>query len=58
MMMQKTDKLTINEYLSTYSRKRNLDNAFITWCRKKNANNPQKSLDSWNNLLKEFLNEV
>lgn len=51
-------KFTVTEYLCTYSKKRNLDNAFIIWCRKKDNSNPAKTIEEWDLIIKEFLNEV
>lgn len=50
--------MTINEFLSKYSRKRSIDNVFIKWFLKKDSSNPKKTVDEWMNLLDTFLRET
>jgi hypothetical protein len=52
------NKITIDQYLSNYSTRRNLDSTFIKWFRKIDSTNPYKTIEEWNELNNKFLNEV
>lgn len=50
--------MTINQYLSLHSRKRNLDKVFIKWFMIRDNSNPEKTKGEWDSLLNEFFTEV
>jgi N-dimethylarginine dimethylaminohydrolase len=52
--MKKEIVLNINEFLSSYSQNRNLDDAFKNWFRKKDPRNPKKTVEEWKQLFSEF----
>jgi hypothetical protein len=47
-------KLSINEFLSAYSQKRNLDDVFRKWFFQRDKSNPKKTIAEWQGLLAEF----
>ena len=49
--------IVINEYLSSYSTNRNVDNVFKEWMRHKDSSNPKKLKEEWDALYQIFLNE-
>jgi hypothetical protein len=50
--------MTLNEYLSNFSKNRNLDKIIISWYRKKNQFNPSCKKEFWDKTIKEFNEEV
>ena len=46
--------LTINEFLSVHSRKRNLDDVFRKWFYRIDQTNPKKTVQEWQKLLSDF----
>lgn len=52
------NKMNINEYLSNYSKKRNLDSIFINWFHAKDSSNPRKTKSEWDYLLQLFYKET
>lgn len=48
------DTMTLNAYLSTYSRNRNLDSTIVKWYRKKDATNMKRTKSAWDVLMREF----
>jgi hypothetical protein len=55
---EESSKITLNEYLATYSRNRNLDGTIVKWYQKKDARNTQRTKDEWDALIKQFNSEV
>ncbi len=51
-------KITLNEYLSNYSRNRNLDRIIISWYRKINPNNPKFEKIAWDKIIDKFNGEI
>ncbi len=49
--------VSIDEFLSNYSPKRNIDNAFKKWFHRYNSFNPKKTVKEWKELYTSFLNE-
>ena len=54
----KIPTMTINAYLTNFSRKRSIDTVFIKWFQRIDPMNPHKTKDEWDKLVKKFLNEV
>lgn len=50
-------KIKINEFLSNYSIKRNIDSVFSKWIYSKDNSNTSKTVTEWKNLFQKFLNE-
>lgn len=50
-------KYKINEYLASFSTKRNIDPVFIKWFLKKDATNPMKTKEEWDKLYNDFLKD-
>lgn len=48
------EMLTINEFLSVHSRKRNLDDVFKKWFYRTDRTNPKKTVQEWQKLLSDF----
>lgn len=46
--------LTINEFLSVHSRKRNIDDIFRKWFYRIDQTNPKKTVKEWQKLLSDF----
>ena len=53
-LFESEDRLSINEFLSSYSTQRHLDNVFRKWFYKKDNSNPKKTVSEWQSLEKEF----
>ena len=49
-------KITVQEYLSNFSKNRDLDKTFIVWCRNNQYFN--KSKDEWDGVFKCFFEET
>ncbi|MFA5300751.1 MAG: hypothetical protein WC389_21385 [Lutibacter sp.] len=58
MAKESKDMMFLSFYLSQYSTKRNLDKVFKQWFSKKDAQNPRKSKEEWDALMKEFFAET
>jgi hypothetical protein len=52
-----SNTVKINEFLSSHSRKRNLDEAFKNWFARQDSSNPEKSVAEWQELLNKFFKE-
>ena len=51
------ETMNINEFLSSHSRKRKLDDVFKRWFFRYDSSNPKKTLTEWTILFANFLNE-
>lgn len=56
--MSKNSKITLNEYLSEYSKKRNMDKIIKNWYQNKEKMNVSKSKNEWDQIVEEFYNET
>jgi len=52
------ETMTLNKYLTNYSKKRSIDTVFVKWFQRQDPLNPLKSKAEWDKLVKKFLNEV
>lgn len=52
-----TIKLSLNEYLATYSRNRTLDTVITKWCIR-NGMVGKKSVDLWDGIISNFYKET
>jgi len=57
MSKKKKEKISLNAYLATYSRKRNLDTTIKKWYMRKYNDSKYKTIESWNKIIQEFYNE-
>lgn len=49
--------IVVNEYLTSYSTNRNLDEVFKKWFYRQDNSNPSKPIQEWDRLFQKFLNE-
>ena len=52
------ETFSISQFLSTNSKKRNVDKVFIRWFEKKDDSNPKKTVEEWAGLMNSFLNST
>lgn len=57
-MANKNNEISLNEYLASFNKNRVLDKVITKWFQRKDKNNPKKSKEKWDNLLKSFYNET
>ena len=48
------DTMTLNTYLATYSRNRNLDKTIVKWYQAKDSSNTKRTKPAWDKLIQEF----
>jgi len=49
---------TLNEYLSNFSRNRNLDNVITKWHQRQQYQNIKKTKNEWDIIITNFFNET
>lgn len=53
-----TPKISLNEYLSSHNRKKNLDDVIRKWYLIKDKTNPSKTKEDWDRVINEFFGET
>ena len=48
------DTMTLNTYLATYSRNRNLDKTIVKWYQSKDSSNTKRTKTAWDKFMQEF----
>lgn len=56
--MAKKEKISLNAYLATHSRQRNLDKVIVKWYTKKYKSYKPKTIDEWHKIIQEFFTET
>lgn len=48
------DTMTLNTYLATHSRNRNLDKTIVKWYQSKDSSNTKRAKTAWDKFMQEF----